>query len=69
MASNKQTGRSLDLGQLQNEVETTSKALKAANTVLAKAQEAQSSAEANHNAAQKALSAGVSQLLAATKVL
>ena len=65
----KSTGRSLDLGQLQNEVENASKALKAANTVLAKAQEAQERAEAEYHSSTKALTAGVAQLTAATRVI
>lgn len=61
--------RSLDLGQLQNEVETASRTLKAANTVLSKAQESQERAEREYHASTKALMAGVAQLTAATKVL
>ena len=66
--SNK-AGRGLDLGALQNEVEQAARNLKAANTALNKATDAQALAEANHHAAQKAMQAGVAQLTAATKVL
>ena len=65
----KSTSRSLDLGKLQEEVEQASRSLKAANTILQKASDAQALAEANHHAAQKSLAAGVAQLTAATKVL
>jgi hypothetical protein len=71
MASKPSTtkARSLDLGQLQNEVENASRAFKAAGTILSKAQEAYDNAEKNHHASQKALAAGVAQLLAGTKVV
>ena len=66
---NKPVTRSLDLGKLQDEVELAARTLKAANTALSKAADAQSLAESNHHAAQKAMAAGVAQLTAATKVL
>ncbi len=69
MSIPKSKARSVDLGQLQNEMEAASRQLKAANTILNKAQDAQNSAEGNYHSACKALAAGVLQLTAATKVV
>lgn len=63
------TTRALDLGQLQTQVESTSRTLKAANTTLAKAKEAQHRAEAEYHAVQKSMAAAVEQLTQATRVL
>ena len=64
----KQTS-ALSLGTLQTEVEASARALRAANTALAKALEAQGKSEAAYHAAQKTLTAAVDQLRQATKVL
>ena len=75
MATNKNAAvpkakaRSLDLGQLQTEVENACRSYKAAGTVLAKAQEAFDNAEKNYHSTNKALVAGMAQLTAATKVI
>lgn len=57
-----------DLGVLQNEVEQTARVLKGAKTAEANAKQAVAKAEEAYNNAQRALSAGVEQVKAATKV-
>jgi hypothetical protein len=62
-------GRSLDLGQLQKEVESATRTLKAANTALNKATTAQQAAEQSHATLLKAMTAAMAQFQAATKVV
>lgn len=58
----------LDLGALQANLEAASKNLKSAVSAAKKAKEVEERAEADYASAQKALAAGMAQLLAATKV-
>lgn len=58
----------LDMGALQSNLESASKALKAAQTAQAKANEVAARAEAEYESAKKSLAAGMAQLMAATKV-
>lgn len=60
---------SLDLGQLQANLEQRTKDLKAANTKLKQALEQQIKAETEYNVANKSMTAGMDQLKAATKVV
>lgn len=64
MAKNK----GADLGVLQEQVEVAASQLKGAKTSFANAKQALEKAEANYQTAQKALSAGVEQVKAATNV-
>ena len=57
-----------DLGVLQEDAEAAARVLKGAKTALANAEQAVKKAEESYNVAQKALTAGVAQVQAATKV-
>lgn len=57
-----------DLGVLQEEAENAARVLKSAKTALANAEQAVKKAEESYSVAQKALSAGVAQVQASTKV-
>lgn len=61
-------GKSTDLGLLQGEAESAAKTLKGARTGLANAKQAFDRAEEAYAITQKALSIGVEQIKAATRV-
>ncbi len=60
--------KALCLGMLQENAEQTARTLKTAGTNLKKAKDAFGKADAEYHVAQNALSAGIEQLQAATKV-
>lgn len=60
--------QALDLGVLQANLEAATKSLKAANSAALRANEAAAFAEAEYDSAKKALTAGVAQITASTKV-
>lgn len=59
----------LDMGALQSNLEAAAKNLKTAQAAQVKANDVAERAEAEYEAAKKALAAGVAQIMAATKVL
>ncbi len=59
----------LDLGQLQCNLETKTKELKAANTKFKQAKDQQVKAEAEYQVAVKSMDAGMEQLKASTKIV
>ena len=63
------SGRSMDLGVLQKELETATRKLKAANVALNRAAATQAIEEQNHATLTKSMTAAFVQLQAATKVV
>lgn len=63
------SGRSMDLGILQKEVEAATRKLKAANATLQKATAVQQAEEQNYITLQKSMAAAIVQFQAATKIV